>query len=526
MNALAETFAIIFDATWRVSLLILTLLILRPFLRNKVSAWLVHTAWVVLALRLLLPFSLPTRWSPYNLSSALAPTMGSTTFNPPEPIAAPTPSSPQPSSPAAPDSAPTPAAAPLGLYHWASAAWLTGLVALLTHHIRAHRRFRRTLTPLALADALSFSTLLRRCAEEIGVRHVPELATSSLVASPALYGIFRTRILLPADARARYSAEELRFILLHELGHHRRRDLLAQTLLSIAVAVHWFNPLVWIAARIARRDCEYACDEYVLNHTRDTDRDAYGHTLLKVAHRLSHPSPFPAAVGILENKNQIRKRILMITRHRYPGALRTLAGAALLALFTSISLTKESYAQAPTSLNTATPKAPEGWWKNGANKENYEVGLDPTQMRSGQPSAYAKSSTARVGDFGGMMQMCDAELYRGKRVRLSAWLKTQDALNGANLWFRIDGSTSGKSLGFDNMEGREPKGTTPWTHYSIVLDVPETADALAYGFFLSSSGQAWVSGFKLEEVGAEISSTERTKPQRPKQPVNLNFAQP
>src|SRR5207248_1350345 len=88
--------------------------------------------------------------------------------------------------------------------------------------------------------------------------------------------------LLPPGLAAQLTADELRHVVRHELGHWRRRDLLAQALLQTAVAVHWFNPLAWVAARLARADCELACDEFVLRRESPTGASAYGATLLKV----------------------------------------------------------------------------------------------------------------------------------------------------------------------------------------------------------------------------------------------------
>src|SRR6185369_17626927 len=147
------------------------------------------------------------------------------------------------------------------------------------------------------------------------------------------------------------------------------------------------------------------------------------------------------------------------------------------------------------------------------------------QMLNGLPSAYAKSGEAGADAFGGMMQTISAEDYRGKRVRLSGWMKTEDANDGGgHLWLRVDGQQSGQSLQFDNMDNRAPKGTTDWQQYSVVLDVPAEATALAYGFFVQGGGKVWVSGTKIEPVGPEVESTNMNlKRALPKAPVNLSF---
>jgi hypothetical protein len=174
--------------------------------------------------------------------------------------------------------------------------------------------------------------------------------------------------------------------------------------------------------------------------------------------------------------------------------------------------------------------APAGWGKNGSNNDGYIVGVDQLQTWGGMPSAYVKSNGALAKDFGGMMQMASAENYVGKRVRLSGWVKTEDANDGGgHLWMRVDGQQRGVSLQFDNMDNRPVNGTNDWQEASVVLDVPAESSALAYGFFVKGSGKMWMSGTKIEEVGPDVPSTNVVKSPSvaakslPKTPVNLGF---
>ncbi len=174
-----------------------------------------------------------------------------------------------------------------------------------------------------------------------------------------------------------------------------------------------------------------------------------------------------------------------------------------------------------------TLKAPAGWTKNGSKPGSYVVGVDRNQTLGGMPSAYVKSIDSAVDGFGGMMQMSAADDMVGKRVRLSGWVKTEDANDGGgHLWFRVDGQQSGQTLQFDNMDSRPVKGTTDWQQYSVVLDVPPQSAALAYGFFVQGTGKMWVSGTKIEAVGPEVPSTNMVTNRArtlPKTPANLNF---
>ena len=81
---------------------------------------------------------------------------------------------------------------------------------------------------------------------------------------PMTWGLWRTRLLLPAQA-AEWPAEQRRAVLLHELGMAKRRDCLTQLGRGCAFALYWFNPLVWVAWRRIQAERERACDDLVLN---------------------------------------------------------------------------------------------------------------------------------------------------------------------------------------------------------------------------------------------------------------------
>ncbi len=137
--------------------------------------------------------------------------------------------------------------------------------------------------------------------------------------------------------------------------------------------------------------------------------------------------------------------------------------------------------------------------------------------------------------MGTFTQWFRADQYRGKRLRLTGYIKTQgvEANRGAGLWMRIDGKEQ-TSLAFDNMNGRRPDGTTDWKSYDVVLDIPDNAEEIYFGCLLAGPGQAWVDDLKFEVVGKDVASTKLDTPanDRPKgnpliemgnNPKNLDF---
>lgn len=172
----------------------------------------------------------------------------------------------------------------------------------------------------------------------------------------------------------------------------------------------------------------------------------------------------------------------------------------------------------------AYAEIPRGWFANGSALGDYNVATDNAVTYQGHPSVSISAKKPDSTGFAGLMQSISANDYKGKRVRLSAYLRTRDVTGdgsrGAHVWFRVDGPNQ-KMLGFDNMDTRPVKGNTEWTKYEIVLDVPSESIGLAYGSFLNGSGTAWVASFKLEEVSDAVPATNSV----PLHPTNLNFDQ-
>lgn len=162
-----------------------------------------------------------------------------------------------------------------------------------------------------------------------------------------------------------------------------------------------------------------------------------------------------------------------------------------------------------------------GWDKWGEDTRSYEIGIDRRERYRGKPSGYIKSIAPSAG-FGSFRQIFRADMYKGKRLKMTGCAKSDSVEEWAGLWMRIDGpSRTERSLGFDNMEDRPIKGTTGWTRYQIVLDVPENSAAIAFGVLILGSGQLWATDFEFEVVGMDVPTTPSYH--YPEKPVNLSF---
>lgn len=147
------------------------------------------------------------------------------------------------------------------------------------------------------------------------------------------------------------------------------------------------------------------------------------------------------------------------------------------------------------------------WIKWGSQTEYYEVGGNPTTNHGSENNGYIKSIVPEPKGFGTLMANVKPDKYIGKRLKLSAFVKTEEIKDWAGLWMRVDGE-SDTTLAFDNMENRPIKGTNDWKNYYVVLNVTESALNIAYGILLVGNGKAWIGDLNLEVVSDEIEITE------------------
>ena len=124
---------------------------------------------------------------------------------------------------------------------------------------------------------------------------------------------------------------------------------------------------------------------------------------------------------------------------------------------------------------------PNGWIVAGSSPKQYEMGIDKGAGQDGKNAATIKSIETSIDGFGTLMQMCNADKYAGKKIRMSGSVKSSNVTDWAGLWLRVDQAGSSQPLAFDNMQDRAIKGTTDWKKYEIVLDVPANASILAFG---------------------------------------------
>ena len=156
--------------------------------------------------------------------------------------------------------------------------WLAGTGAFLAFLLGSYSRFRLQL--LKNSICISEHPLLNEVRQALDIRRAIPLRVAPGLSSPILVGIFFPVVCLPEQG---LPEAHLRMVLLHELTHYKRKDLLLKWLALLVNAVHWFNPLAWLLTRSLGQTCEDACDRDVTRNMTPQERKLYMSTILTLA---------------------------------------------------------------------------------------------------------------------------------------------------------------------------------------------------------------------------------------------------
>jgi C-terminal processing protease CtpA/Prc len=156
---------------------------------------------------------------------------------------------------------------------------------------------------------------------------------------------------------------------------------------------------------------------------------------------------------------------------------------------------------------------PKGWSGGPAGT----FGVDGQIVHGGRWALRIERKATSAGAFTAVSKMLPID-FTGAQLELRGFLRTEDVSNFAGLWMRED--ADGGAVAFDNMQGRQLKGTTDWAEYSILLPLNKAAKRLVFGVLASGTGRVWADDLRLLVDGKPIADVPRVEP--PKTVVDLD----
>ncbi len=351
----------LFAWTWKTSVQAALLIVLVLLLQKLLARWLTPRLRYALSLlilcRLLLPAAPPSSLSLENLlvSAAQVAAPGGAAPMVAEPTRAALPAASRAAPPL--DAAASSHRPSRSIGEVLGLGWVSGLLLLVLlagwRYAKWHRLIRQGRRP----DDARLLELLDGAREVMGVGRPVTLMAVARLSSPAVFGLWRVRLLLPEAVLGQLSDQELRLVFLHEMAHVRRQDVLLNLLLVAVQFLHWFNPLVWLGLRRLRADRELVCDAMVVQRLEPAEWPGYGRLLIKLLEGFSAANRvFPSAVPVIGSKHEFKRRILLIKHHRN-SSWRACLATALVAVGLGCATFTGSGKQSP-ALNPAPLPAP------------------------------------------------------------------------------------------------------------------------------------------------------------------------
>lgn len=498
------------ELTLPMALVIAVLLAAGPLLGRRFTAKWRYWAWLLIAVRLLLPVGItlpqpvvtlpqpqgeftypvsreePAPTEPAPVGDPIQVVPGAAENDPYQQIetgmTAPTGPSAETPKPAEPAITPTPAGTrSIPVMEAVGWCWAAGTALFLLWQLGSYLALRAKLSRSRrpLTDEAILAVLEKESAAAGRQRPLP--VYTAAVGSPMIVGAIKPTLLLP---ELELSTEQLSLVFRHELIHYRRRDIWYKLLLMLANAIHWFNPMVWLMVYAADRDLELSCDEAVVAGRDEAYREEYGRCLLAVVRAgMSRRTLF--TTNFYSGKKTLKNRLATIfdTTKKHRG---TLALAALLLA-----------AAVAGSLVACTPDG---------GKNRYNIDLNDMNALSREYLA----PLAAMGDIywsGGYQELKSGPLlkyaiyelygYTGEeKLDLAAAYGTADAEKRAELAKLMDTNydASGKLPNAQNFYlPQEEVAAAIQKHFDMS---PEMADASLKDLH-NYDGYFWVSPWKL-----------------------------
>ena len=297
------------------SVLILVVIALRYVLRGKLSLRMQYALWLLVLVRLLVPVSFgASDLSVMNAVPERAPTVQQGTDR--QDIAGERNDAPANASTVGVPAQSMSEAAPPNLVQNVTTATVTAPTVEKTDWARIAKTVwlagAAALGLVFLAVNLRFGKKLRRSRERVEETDAClPVYESGETDTPCLFGVAKPSIYVTPDTRT--EAETLRYALAHEQTHYRHGDNLWAVLRGVCLALHWYNPLVWWAAELSRRDAELACDEATIRRIGESERAAYGRTLIRMTCE-KRPALLVTATMMTDSGKGLKERISLLVK--------------------------------------------------------------------------------------------------------------------------------------------------------------------------------------------------------------------
>ncbi|BFH62880.1 M56 family metallopeptidase [Paenibacillus azoreducens] len=525
---LLSVFGWVIRGSFMAGILVLLVLIVQFLLKNKLEARWKYLIWLPVAIRLLLPWAPESSLSLYNVLSleAIAPGIHQKTQDPTEwkgvgrsgeaavdgeRYLKPETSGTSEIAALSPESGTVQTHGiwwnqikQLGFTNGLMLVWLAGVLFFAAKTVYDQIRLKQALRAGRSIDTPFLSAVFQDTKQLFGIKRKVRFVASEQIPGPAVVGFREPAIVIAPSLLVTLQKDQLQYILAHEFSHIQRRDVAVNWMMHMILILHWFNPLIWIAAHKARQAQEMACDACALDRMRPQQKNAYGQTIIHVLEHLSVSHYQPGLAGLSATHKEMKRRLIMIKQFNKKSYRLSILGLGMILALGSVTLVNakesgaESASQKPSVQSQQNAKAavdkeddivyPEG----NIDRELYKKELEKARKKAEEAAKaltpeekkYIEDETNRVkelskktGDMyvlyhkykdlnsgldlsylGGLEEFSNYEDYLKKASDLEGSILKQPANLPEGYKFskaRIEGPTEGKFVDEVRAEGKK-----------------------------------------------------------------------
>ncbi|WP_242309779.1 M56 family metallopeptidase [Bacillus cereus group sp. BfR-BA-01331] len=344
---LPRIFDWLIETSLMASILVGFILCIKVLFRNKLTPRWQYMLWIVLMIRLLLPWSPDSSYSIYSLLSYSSSVSEVIPKNMPstesivnietnhtvelESNSETVTKNGEPEVNASAEQQTT-----FSLYKLALYVWLAGVIVLAVITFITNRRLYSYIKKQADITDEQVVTVFNRCKQSMKMKKAVSLRLAGKIASPTVFSFFRPKVLLSKKHMKVLNEQQLQYVFYHELAHIKRNDVAVNWIMYSLLLLNWFNPILWYAYFCMREDQELACDAYALTFIDKEEQIAYGHTIITLLEHYSYQAP--SLANLSRNKRTLKRRIVMIKKFQKKSYRLSLLGIIVIVAIASLSL--------------------------------------------------------------------------------------------------------------------------------------------------------------------------------------------
>ncbi len=281
------------------------------------------------------------------------------------------------------------------------------------------------------------------------------------------------------------SIDDKNDILFHEETHIKQGHSFDIIFIEVCKILLWFNPVLWFYKNSLVKVHECLVDECVID-LKSVNVINYQSLLLN-----QYLSNIKIELAQPFNYSFIKFRINMMTKTKSKWWAKYKLVFAVPIILLSIVV-----------FSNCQKKV--AWTLSGSHPDDYKTGIDNQISYHGHKSAFIESAVNNPRPFCTLMQWFNLKDLKGKRIKMTGFIKSQGLRDTSLMWIRVDNFDTKVTSDFDNMWERPIVGTKDWTKCEIVFDIPNSKCTVNYGFVLHGEGKIWVDDLSFEIVSNSV----------------------